>query len=290
MQIAIYRRNGATRPAVECTLQLVRRLHGKGVEALLYEPFFRSLPDDARRQLPMVKLFAEAKELSPEVACTMSIGGDGTFLDAAALMYGTDIPLVGISAGRLGFLPVISIDKVDEAVESILSGNFEVERRAMLQVEGCTAELQHALNEVCLQKRGTPIAEISVHINGEFFSSYWADGLIVATPTGSTAYSLSVGGPIVAPDTSCLIVSPISAHSLNARPVVIPDSSQLELKMITRSGRFVAGVDSRSYEMPAGAALKVQKAAAAVGFVRFKQDTFYQTLRKKLLWGVDARG
>jgi NAD+ kinase len=219
----------------------------------------------------------------------MSIGGDGTFLDAASLMYGTDIPLVGISTGRLGFLPVISIDKVEEAVESILSGSFEVERRAMLQVEGCTNELQYALNEVCLQKRGVPIAEINVYINGQFFNNYWADGLVVATPTGSTAYSLSAGGPIVAPDASCLIVSPVSPHSLNVRPVVIPDSAQLELKMITRSGMFIAGVDSRAYEMPVGVTLKVQKAAATIGFVKFKQDNFYQTLRKKLLWGVDAR-
>ncbi|MDR1416385.1 MAG: NAD(+)/NADH kinase [Prevotellaceae bacterium] len=288
MQIAIYSR--IARQA-ECTLRLARCLHDKGITTLLYEPFFNSLSSNERQQLlPIVTLFAEAKELSPEVACLMSVGGDGTFLTAASLVFGTNIPLVGISTGRLGFLPSVSIDKVDEAVECILAGDYDVERRSMLQVEGCTGQQHYVLNEVCLQKRGAPIAEINVHINGEFLNNYWADGLIIATPTGSTAYSLSAGGPIVTPDAPCLIVSPIAPHSLSIRPVVIPDSSLLELEMITRDGRLIVGVDNKSYELPTSTKLKVQKAAITVGFIKLKQVNFYQTLRKKLLWGADARG
>ncbi|MDR0415257.1 MAG: NAD(+)/NADH kinase [Prevotellaceae bacterium] len=290
MQIAIYSRNGITRQA-GCTLQLVRCLHEKGITTLLYEPFYNSLLEEECRQIhPGAKLFASAHDLPPEVACLMSVGGDGTFLNAASLVFGTEVPLVGVSTGRLGFLPSISIDKVDEAVERISSGEFEVERRSVLQVEGCSGRRQHALNEVCILKRNSPIAEISVHINGEFLNTYWADGLIVATPTGSTAYSLGAGGPIVSPDAACLIVSPIAPHSLSMRPLVVPDSSRLEVKMVTRDGKIIVGADNQSYELPTGTKLKVQKAATAVGLVKFKQANFYQILRKKLLWGVDARG
>ncbi|MDR1342103.1 MAG: NAD(+)/NADH kinase [Prevotellaceae bacterium] len=290
MQIAIYSRNSIARQA-EGILRLARRLRDKGVTTLLYEPFFYSLSSNERQLLlPTVNLFADVKDLSPEVLCLMSIGGDGTFLNAASLVFGTDIPLVGVSTGRLGFLSSVSIDKVGEAMKCILAGDFDVERRTILQVEGCTDQRQYVLNEVCLQKRGAPIAEINVHINGEFLNNYWADGVIVATPTGSTAYSLSAGGPIVVPDARCLIVSPIAPHSLNMRPVIIPDSSLLELEMITRDGRIIVGVDNKSYELPTSTKLKVQKATTTVGFVKFKQINFYQTLRKKLLWGADARG
>jgi NAD+ kinase len=253
------------------------------------------LPNEQQHllQLPNVKLFAESKDLSPEeVRCVMSVGGDGTFLAAASLMFGTTIPVVGVSTGRLGFLPTISVDvnNVCGSLDNILLGNFDVEYRSMLQVEGCLGKQNHALNEVWFQKRGASIAEINVYINGEFLNNYWADGLIVATPTGSTAYSLSAGGPIVAPDAPCLIVSPIAPHSLNVRPIVVPDSAHIELEMLTRSGGVIIGIDSQSYEMPTGAKLKVQKSATKIGFIKFKHSSFYRTLREKLLWGVDRRG
>lgn len=291
MQIAIYSRNEVARQVVECVSRLVQRLHNMGVTALLYEPFFRSLQKEQQRQLSGVALFTEATGLSPaEVACLMSVGGDGTFLDAAALVFGTSIPVVGVNAGRMGFLPSISIDGTDEALERIVSGSFDVEQHTMLQVDGCTGKRQHVLNEVFLQKRGAAIAEINVHINGEFLNNYWADGLIVATPTGSTAYSMSAGGPIIAPDAPCLTISPIAPHSLSVRPIVVPDSASIALEMMTRSGEVIIGVDSKSYELPAGGKITVQKAAAKIGFIKFKHFSFYRTLREKLLWGVDVRG
>ncbi|MDR0710913.1 MAG: NAD(+)/NADH kinase [Prevotellaceae bacterium] len=294
MQIAIYSSSCVARQT-EYVSQLVQCLNNKGVAALLYEPFFRSLSGEQQLQLrlPNVKLFAESKDLSPEeVRCLMSVGGAGTVLDAASLVFGTTIPMVGLSAGRLGFLPSISIsiDDVCGALNDIFSGNFDVEYRSTLQVEGCLGKRRYALNEVCLQKRGAPIAEINVHINGEFLNNYWADGLIVATPTGSTAYSLSAGGPIVAPDAPCLIVSPIAPHSLNVRPIVVPDSACIELEMITRGGSVIVGVDSHSDEIPTGTKLKVQKSATKIGFIKFKHFSFYRTLREKLLWGADKRG
>ncbi|MDR3188730.1 MAG: NAD(+)/NADH kinase [Prevotellaceae bacterium] len=291
MQIAIYSRNEAGQQVVECVSQLVQRLHSRGITAQLYEPFFRSLQQDQQRQLSSAKLFTEIQELSPaEVVCLMSVGGDGTFLDAAALAFGTSLPLVGVNAGRMGFLPIISIDNADEMLGHIASGSFDVEQRAMLQVDGCTGKRQYVLNEISLQRRGASIAEINLHINGEFLNSYWADGFIVATPTGSTAYSMSAGGPIVAPDAACLIISPIAPHSLSARPIVVPDSACIALEMMTRSGKVIVGVDSQSYELAAGCKIAVQKAAAKISFVKFKHASFYRTLREKLLWGVDVRG
>jgi NAD+ kinase len=291
MQIAIYSRNGVATQVVECISQLVQRLHSKEMAALLYEPFFRSLRKEQQRQLSGAELFTETSGLSPaEVTCLMSVGGDGTFLDAASLVFGTCIPVVGVNAGRMGFLPSIPVDKVDEALEHIAAGSFDVEQRTMLQVDGCAGKRQHALNEAFLQRRGAPVAEINVHINGEFLNSYWADGFIVATPTGSTAYSMSAGGPIITPDAPCLVVSPVAPHSLNARPLVVPDSVRIEMEMMTRSGRVIIGVDSKSYEQPAGGKITVQKADAKISFIKLKQSSFYQTLREKLLWGVDVRG
>jgi NAD+ kinase len=268
-------------------MQLVERLlRREGVEVLLHELFSRRLP-----QLPRgVRLFTDAASLPQGVACLMSVGGDGTFLDAASMVAEAGIPLVGVSAGRLGFLASITIDRSGEANDDICSGKFEVDYRNLLRVEGCPGGACYALNEVCLQKRGAAIAEINVHIDGEFLNTYWADGLIVATPTGSTAYSLSAGGPLVSPDASCMIISPIAPHNLSVRPIVIPDTAALSLEMITRSGSVIVGVDSKSYEIPAGVKLKVQKAANRVGFIKLPNNSFYRTLRSKLMWGLDARG
>ncbi|MDR3366402.1 MAG: NAD(+)/NADH kinase [Prevotellaceae bacterium] len=291
MQIAIYSSNGVGRQVVESVLQLVQCLQSKGIAALLYEPFFRSLQREQQQPLSGVQLFTETKNLSPEeVVCLMSVGGDGTFLDAASLVLGTQLPVVGVNAGRMGFLPSISTDNAYEMLGHIASGRFDVERRTVLQVDGCTGERQYVLNEISLQRRGAAIAEVNIHINGEFLNNYWADGFIVATPTGSTAYSLSAGGPIVAPDAPCLIISPIAPHSLSVRPIVVPDSVCVELEMMTRSGKVVIGVDSKSHELPAGGKITVQKAAAQISFIKFRHASFYQTLREKLLWGVDVRG
>ena len=274
----------------DCVLQLVKRLQSRsGVEALLYEPFYRSLSVERQKRLGKVELFAGALSLPCGAVCLMSVGGDGTLLDAAAMVADTDIPLVGVSAGRLGFLSCITIDKSEEAIDDILAKKFTVEHRSMLRVDGCPDGPHYALNEVCLQKRGAAIAEINVHINGEFLNNYWADGIIVATPTGSTAYSLSAGGPLVSPDASCMIISPIAPHNLSVRPIVIPDTAELDLEMMTRSGSVIVGVDSKSYELPAGVKLKVQKAVTRVGFIKLGNSSFYRTLRSKLMWGLDAR-
>jgi NAD+ kinase len=219
----------------------------------------------------------------------MSVGGDGTFLDAASLVINNSIPIVGVSTGRLGFLAGVTTDELDNALSCILSGNFTLDERNLIRVDGVPNGTHYALNDVCIQKRGAAIAEINAFIDRDFLSTYWADGLIVATPTGSTAYSLSAGGPIVTPNSSCFTISPIAPHNLSVRPIVIPDSSLIELEMITRSGSVIVSIDSKSYELPMSAKLKIQKAENSVNFIKLGHMNFYQTLRDKLLWGLDIR-
>jgi NAD+ kinase len=288
MKIAIYSRYG--NPKQEGgVIQIIEKIRQQA-EILVHEPFYRNLSPRFRLQLKAEELFNSAASLTSDVVCLVSVGGDGTLLDAASLVMNNSIPLVGISTGRLGFLAAIMIADVDRALELILSQNFEVEHRDLLQVEGCPGGAYFALNDVCIQKRGAAIAEIKTYINGDFLSTYWADGLIISTPTGSTAYSLSAGGPIVAPNASCLVLSPIAPHNLSVRSIVIPDTAMLELEMHTRTGSVIVGVDSKSFELPVSARLKVQKAKQKVGFVKLPHMSFYQTLREKLLWGLDSRG
>jgi NAD+ kinase len=159
----------------------------------------------------------------------------------------------------------------------------------MLQVQSCPDGDHVALNDICVQKRGSPIAEINVHIGGEFLATYWADGLIVSTPTGSTAYSLSAGGPIVSPQAACLVIMPIAAHDLNMRPVIVPDTSTISIDMRTRSKTIVISADSKEYVADDNIVLTIQKFSKRVGFIKLPCTNFYQTLREKLLWGVGTR-
>ncbi|MDR3297492.1 MAG: NAD(+)/NADH kinase [Prevotellaceae bacterium] len=288
MKIALYCRSNAEQQ-VACALLLVQRLLERGVELALHESFVGSVAKCERQKLSRARLYASGNDLQPDTACLMSVGGDGTFLDAANMVAHTSIPVVGVSAGRLGFLSGIAVADFDKALDDICASRYTVEHRSLLHVEGCGEQSQLALNEVCLQKHGASLAEIDVRINGEFLNSYWADGLIVATPTGSTAYSLSAGGPIVAPDAPCLVVSPIAPHNLSVRPVVLPDSVFLQLNMQTRSGHFTVGLDSRSYDLPSGAELTIRKADVQIGIIHFQTSNFYKILRDKLHWGLDSR-
>jgi NAD+ kinase len=287
MQVAIYSRLGNENQE-QRLMQLIEMLQ-KQAKILLYEPLYRHIAEKYGLQLCADELFHSAADLSEDTVCVISVGGDGTMLNAAALVIDSRIPVVGLSTGRLGFLPVLKFENLQDTISLILQRKFDVEYRNLLQIQGLAANNMYALNDVCVQKRGSAIAEINVHIDNEFLSTYWADGLIVSTPTGSTAYSLSAGGPIVSPQAACFVVVPIAPHNLNVRPVVVPDTSVLSIEMHTRSKNIVVGVDSKEYEMPAGTKLIVQKAKQSVGFVKLHNTSFYQTLREKLLWGVDKR-
>ncbi|SHE55995.1 NAD kinase [Dysgonomonas macrotermitis] len=234
----------------------------------------------------------DCKDLDLDMA--LSVGGDGTFLKTVSSVQLKNIPILGINTGRLGFLADVSEDDMEQTLSEILAGQYTVEERSQLRllVNGEDGDPQHyALNEIAVLKQDlASMINVDVFINDEHLTSYEADGLIIATPTGSTAYSLSVGGPIMTPNTSTLAITAIAPHSLNARPLVIEDDNVITMKVKSRSCCFLISLDGRSKMMSAdGTILQVEKSAVPVRIVKRKGHTFYNTLKKKLKWGSDPR-
>jgi NAD+ kinase len=223
----------------------------------------------------------------------LSIGGDGTFLRTALQVNKYNIPILGINTGRLGFLAEISINQIDETLEELFRGEYDIEERSLLRLS--TAEqafggFNYALNEVAVLKRETSsMITIHTYLNDDYLTSYQADGLVVATPTGSTAYSMSVNGPILLPQNKNFILSPVAPHSLNVRPIVIPDDYLITLKVESRSNSFLVSLDGRSEDMPVGIILKISRANFVTRIIKRFNHTFYQTLSEKLMWGADVR-
>lgn len=236
--------------------------------------------------------FSGSHELSG-VDLMLSIGGDGTFLEAVTLVRDSQIPIAGINSGRLGFLAAIAKEEIQEAVLDIVNGRYLVRELDLLeaQTEGNRfGKFNFALNELAIAKRdSSSMITIHTYIDGEFLNSYWADGLIVATATGSTAYSLSVGGPIMHPASSSFIVSPIAPHNLNVRPLVVPNHVSITLKVDARGGFYLASLDSRSEVLGEEITIQVRKADFKVCVVERFKTSFYSTLRNKLMWGADKR-
>ncbi len=223
----------------------------------------------------------------------LSIGGDGTLLEAVTLIREKEIPILGINAGRLGFMTTTPIDESIQAVEKLIKGDFKLDKRNLVK---CISEknffngVNFGLNELSIQKRDTSsMIVIHAYINGEFLNSYWGDGLIVSTATGSTGYSLSCGGPLLIPGNSNFILAPVIPHSLNVRPLVIPDTSILTFEIEGRASKILLSLDSRSISTPINTKLTVTKASFNVFLVKFKDDSYFTTLRQKLNWGIDSR-
>lgn len=228
-----------------------------------------------------------------DVEMLLSLGGDGTLLDSVAMVGRAGIPVLGINLGRLGFLSSVPLEGTDAALEAIATGRYTLEERALLQVEGAEGLLgdrNFALNEVSLHKRDSS-SMISVHatVGDQFLNTYWADGLIVATPTGSTAYSLSCGGPLLDPRCDSLVITPIAPHNLNVRPFVVPDRYPIRLVAEARGGKTLLNLDSRGVTLDAGTELTVARAPFAVQLVHLEGHDFMNTLRTKLMWGLDLR-
>ncbi len=223
----------------------------------------------------------------------LSIGGDGTFLRTAAVIGSRNIPILGINTGRLGFLADISSNEIEETLEEIFKNYYRIEERTLLCLK--TEERRYrgyncALNEVAVLKRDTS-SMITIHtmLDDEYLTSYQADGLVIATPTGSTAYSMSVNGPIIVPQNNSLALSPVAPHSLNVRPLVIPDNCKIDLHIESRNKTFLVSLDGRSEIFPADIKLSICKADYTAKVLKRYNHTFYKTLREKLMWGADAR-
>jgi NAD+ kinase len=291
MRIALFGKSisDADQPYIQ---KLIQRLENINAQITVYESFFTSIA-------PLVKFEKEAdifkshKEIEKNTDFLLSIGGDGTFLETLNLIRNSGIPVLGINIGRLGFLSSISKDEIDYSISSLVNGNYTLENRALLQIvepESLFGEMSYALNEITIsRKESTSLMMIEVYIDGRFLNSYWADGLIVATPTGSTAYSLSCGGPIVTPGSENFLITPIATHNLTVRPVVIRDDSTIRIKVQGRDKNFFVSLDSKFKSIEVNTEITLKKADYSINLVQMKNKNFFSTIRDKLNWGLDKR-
>jgi len=290
MRIAIYGRPSQSNRCDEAK-QIFSQLNQLGIEYTVHQAYYDSLKKIVEFPEKCTTFSTELTEKS--VDYLVSIGGDGTFLESLPYVVKAGIPILGINTGKLGFLSLIPKDNIEPAIRALLNKKFTVQNRSLLSLktdDTIFGKNNYALNEVCVQRKDTStMVTIHTYINGEFLNSYWADGLIIATPTGSTAYSLSCSGPILLPEDSSFILTPIAPHNLNVRPVVIPDSCIITLKVEGRTPEYLVSLDSRSVAVDNSKELTICKASFGVSLVELPDYSFAKTLRTKLNWGKDLR-
>ena len=263
-----------------------------GIEPVIYRDYY-----DQIRQLVRVPdkstLFERSSDLNWEVEFIISLGGDGTLLDTITLARDKDIHIMGINFGRLGFLASIGKEQIKEALHAIAKRSYVVDKRTLIHLEAdfpLFGEVPYGLNEFAIHKRDTAsMIKIHTYINGEFLNTYWADGLIVATPTGSTGYSMSCGGPIMFPDAGSFVITPVAPHHLNVRPIVVPDDNVISFEVESRSEEIICALDSRREIVGKNVSLAVRKENFGISLLRLSENNFLQTLHTKLTWGVDKR-
>lgn len=273
--------------------KLLDLLKKKNIQVVIYQPFLDYVQRECCIAARFDDVFESGADLPADVSYIFSLGGDGTLLKSFTMAQKASIPLVGINSGRLGFLSDISREEIEIALDDIISGNILIDERTVLELEvthNGQSEYHYALNEITVTKLdSSSMISIHAYVNGEYLNTFWADGLIVATPTGSTAYSLSVGGPILTPDSQNFVISPIAPHHLTVRPIVVPDHHLIKLQVEGRGLHFLTSADSQSEPTDFSASLTIRKASFNVKTVRLNDHNFFATLRNKLMWGVDKR-
>ena len=283
MTIAIF--GNTLRPeTIREVKHIVEFLQLRGVNIVLSQ----ELRHDAfNREFPSVEDYIAHTDESIDFA--LSVGGDGTFLTTASLVGHLDIPILGINCGHLGYLAEAQTDNIDAVLDQLITSNYTIEQRRMLEVacqQGGKIISPYALNEVAILKSGlSSMITIDVSLNGEFLHKYKADGLLVATPTGSTAYNLSVGGPLLDPHVHAIILTPVATHSLNIRPLVVLDDSKIDVKISSRNGNYLLSVDGRSQVLNQDLQLHIERSQRTIKLVRINGQTFMQSLKEKLHWG-----
>lgn len=291
MKIAIYGRqfNNSVLPYVQ---QVFDCLAKHNVEVFVYDKYSHFINN--RIFFPNTfSIFTTHEDLVGIIDVMLSLGGDGTMLDTVTLVRDSKIPVIGLNFGRLGFLASINKDDIKAAINSLVNREYTLDNRALLSVESdqkLFGNENFALNDVTIHKRDTSaMMIIHAYMNGEFLNSYWADGLILATPTGSTAYSLSCGGPIIFPRSGNVVVTPIAPHNLNVRPIVLSDTNELSFEVEGRSSKYLLTCDSRTEVIDNSVRIKVKRASFEVNLIRMNNENYLSTLRNKLLWGIDTR-
>lgn len=261
-------------------------------EIIIYDKFYDFIEKNANIDLKPVRTFNKYSEIDKSIDLMISMGGDGTFLESITYIRSLGIPIIGINTGRLGFLANIARQEVVTAFEAILNNQYTLEQRSLIQLksdQNLFGDFDCALNEITVQKESNTMISVQVYLNGDLLNSYWTDGLIVSTPTGSTAYSLSVGGPIATPDCKNFIISPIASHNLTVRPVIVPSGNKIKLRVEGRNKNFLITLDSRSIQVDKEIEFTIEEADFYINMIKLEYNSFSTTLRNKLMWGVDKR-
>lgn len=295
MRIALFGRAPKTQnlPYIEVVME---KLIEEGVQIGVYRPLrdaVQQMKEEDFAELEYVVYDNEEELDNFDPDFLISLGGDGTILDATVLIQSKDIPILGINMGRLGFLANVAKGNIESSLDALFTGRFQLDFRSLLQVRTSCGKLMKpnfALNEITLaRKESTSMITVHTYLNGNYLNSYWADGLIVSTPTGSTGYSLSCGGPIIMPNSDNFVLTPIAPHNLTMRPFVINDSNTLRMQVESRENEFLASLDSRIHSFTTATELLIQKADFRIALVQTELQDFPSTMRNKLSWGRDHR-
>lgn len=279
----------------DCVTNLLNFLQKNNIEVHIESNYLKQLRTFLKVE-QAYETFSGFEDLDDSFDVFLSVGGDGTMLSTVLFVRDLNIPILGINTGRLGFLATVQKDDVEKSMKELLEGKYEVEERALLQVStsnGSIADqtvVNFALNEVTVvRKNTTSMITIATWLDDEYLTSYWADGLILATPTGSTGYSLSCNGPVIAPSTDAFVLTPIAPHNLNARPLVIPDKTKVQLRVSGREDQYLISLDSRIATLNNDTDVYIQQAPFNIKLIQLRDESFLKTLRQKLLWGEDRR-
>ncbi|MFM1829330.1 MAG: hypothetical protein RL624_1571 [Bacteroidota bacterium] len=291
MIVAVYNRTFGKEdiPAIS---KILSALQAHKIQLVFYKDFYNQLKDSfSFDETPA--FFTSRLDLPIQTDMLISLGGDGTMLDTVSFIGDSNIPLIGINLGRLGFLAAISENEAADAIESLVRGSYTIEKRSLLHLESSMPifeDAPFALNEFTLHRKdSSSMIKIHTYLNGEFLNTYWADGLIVATPTGSTGYSLSCGGPVVFPQTSSFVITPVAPHNLSTRPIIVPDDNVISFELEGRTDHFLCTLDSRTETIPTSIQLAVKKENFTISLIRPDEHNFLKTIRQKLYWGIDRR-
>lgn len=291
MKIAIYSR-GVDNQHMKDVNQLFNDLMSRGIEPVFFQDFFNQFYCSVNLN-SKYSTFSSFEDLPEGVDAMISLGGDGTLLDTVTLIRDSGIPVLGINFGRLGFLANLGKEELNVAIDSIVNREYVIDNRTLIHLDAnipLFGKTPYGLNEFTIHKKDTsPMIKIHTYLNGAFLNTYWADGLIVATPTGSTGYSLSCNGPVVFPDSNSFVITPVAPHNLNVRPIVIPDDNVVSFELEGRTEDFLCTLDSRKEVVTKEVQLAIKKEAFSIRLIRMNENNFLQTLRDKLSWGLDKR-
>jgi NAD+ kinase len=291
MKVAIYSRGGEN--VLSADLQnLTDELAKVRINPVVHEDLFHQLSHDLT-DASSINTFKDSEDLDDTFDCMISLGGDGTLLDTVTLVRDKNIPVLGINFGRLGFLASLGKENLETVVQALANHSYVVDQRTLIHMDAnipLFGDTPYGLNEFAIHKRDTSsMIKIHTYLNGEFLNTYWADGLIVATPTGSTGYSLSCNGPVVFPDSGSFVITPVAPHNLNVRPIIVPDNNVISFELEGRTDQFICTLDSRKEFVDRNVQLAVKKEDFTISLVRLHEKNFLQTLREKLAWGFDTR-